>query len=117
MGFDRSGRGLIPVRFVGETTEGRQHADQDLMAPRCSLVIMSIKRRLAMLGVAAAAMAAIPASLVLGAWLGGAIPLHAERALALATTLSTVVVWLGMFRLAMALVVFSRLVPDEQCLN
>lgn len=75
---------------------------------------MSIERRLAILGVAAAAVAAIPASLLVGAWLGGTIPVQAERAIALASTLTIVIVWLGVFRLVVALVAFRRLVPDEQ---
>jgi hypothetical protein len=75
---------------------------------------MSIARRLAILGVAIAAVAAIPASLVVGAWLGGTIPVQAERAIALAFTLSIVIVWLGIFRLVVALVALSRPVPDGQ---
>ena len=75
---------------------------------------MSITRRLAVLGVAAAAVAAIPASLLVGAWFGGTIPVQAERAIALAFTLSIVIVWLGIFRLVVALVALRRLVPDEQ---
>lgn len=67
-----------------------------------------------MLGVAAAAVVAMPASIAVGAWLGGDIRFQLERAIALATTMSTIAVWLGIFRLAMALLVFSKAASDEQ---
>ncbi len=84
------------------------------MGSRSTLLIMSVKRRVAMLGVAAAAVLAMPASIVLGAWLGGDIRVQPERAISLATTISTVVLWLGVFRLMIALLVFSKAVSDQQ---
>jgi ABC-type hemin transport system substrate-binding protein len=84
-----------------------------MMASGISLLTMTVKRRVALLGVAAAAVVAMPVTLALSAWLGGAVPFEAERAIALATTLSTIVMWLGVVRLLVAVLVFSRTPIDE----
>jgi len=83
------------------------------MASGFSLLTMTVKRRVALLGVAVGAVAAMPVSLVAGAWLGGAIQLEAERALAFATTLSISVMWLGVLRLLAAVLVLRRSPIDE----
>jgi hypothetical protein len=83
------------------------------MASGFSLLTMTVKRRVALLGVAVGAVAAMPVSLVAGVWLGGAIQLEAERAIAFATTLSTIVMWLGVLRLLAAVLVLRRSPIDE----
>jgi hypothetical protein len=83
------------------------------MASGFSLLTMTVKRRVALLGVAAAAVAAMPVSLVAGAWLGGAVELEAEHAIAFTTTLSTIVMWLGVMRLLALVLVLRRSPIDE----
>lgn len=83
------------------------------MASGFSLLTMTVKRRVALLGVAGAAVAAMPVSLAVGAWLGGAVPFEAERAIHFASTISTVVMWLGLPRCGAAVLVFSRALADE----
>lgn len=83
------------------------------MASGFSLLTMTVKRRVALLGVAAAAVAAAPVSLLVGAWLAGAIQFEAERAFGFAATLSTIVIWLGVFRLLAAALVLRGSAIDE----
>jgi hypothetical protein len=65
---------------------------------------MSTGRRIAVLGVALGALAAIPLSLLAGAWVGGAIPFQAEAAATVAGFAATTLFWLGHVRAAVAVV-------------